>query len=170
LKDRGVPVFVVCSGHLDDYRHPTFFSELLQEISRLNVREEVALLGVVPREHVFQFMRQSVGVLNPSLFEGYGMAVEEARSFGKQILVSDISPHREQDPPRATFFDKLDCENLAEQMERVWRETAPGPEYQLEAASRSEMPARTRNYAESFIAIANEAVIEKLDPTCVAQV
>src|SRR5258705_1108659 len=140
LKDRGVPVFVVCSGHLDDYRHPAFFSELLQEISRLNVREQVAVLGVVPREHVFQLMRQSVGVLNPSLFEGYGMTVDEARSFGKQILVSDIAPHREQNPPRATFFDKLDCENLAHQMERVWRENSPGPEARVEGTCRSVMP------------------------------
>ena len=163
LKARGVPVFVVCSGHLDDYRHPTFFSELLQEISRLNIREQVALLGVVPREHVFQLMRQSVGVLNPSLFEGYGMTVDEARSFGKQILVSDIAPHREQNPTRATFFDKLDCESLAEQMERIWREVEPGPDARLEATSRNEMPERMRNYAESFIAIANEVLIEKLD-------
>lgn len=169
LKDRGVPVFVVCSGHLDDYRHPTFFSELLQEISRLNIREQVAILGVVPREHVFQLMRQSVGVLNPSLFEGYGMTVDEARSFGKQILVSDIAPHREQNPPRATFFDKLDCENLADQMECIWRAVAPGPDARLEATSRAEMPERMRDYAESFIAIANEVLIEKLDATCVAQ-
>ncbi len=169
LKDRGVPVFVVCSGHLDDYRHPAFFSELLQEISRLNVREQVAVLGVVPREHVFQLMRQSVGVLNPSLFEGYGMTVDEARSFGKQILVSDIAPHREQNPPRVTFFDKLDSENLAGQMERIWRDIEPGPNARVEATSRNEMPARMRNYAESFIAIANEVLIEKLDTTCVAQ-
>ena len=163
LKDRGVPVFVVCTGHLDDYRHPTFFSELLQEISRLNIREQVALLGVVPRDHVFQLMRQSVGVLNPSLFEGYGMTVDEARSFGKQILVSDIAPHREQNPTRATFFDKLDCESLAEQMERIWREVEPGPDARLEATSRNDMPERMRNYAESFIAIANEVLLEKLD-------
>jgi len=169
LKDRGIPVFVVCSGHLDDYRHPTFFSELLQEISQLNIREQVALLGVVPREHVFQLMRQSVAVLNPSLFEGYGMTVDEARSFGKQTLISDIAPHREQNPPLATFFDKLDCENLANQMERIWREIAPGPDTQWEATSRAEMPERMRDYAESFIAIAKEVVIEKSDTTCVAQ-
>jgi glycosyltransferase involved in cell wall biosynthesis len=169
LKDRGVPVFVVCSGHLDDYRHPTFLSELLQEISRLNIREQVAVLGVVPREHVFQLMRQSVGVLNPSLFEGYGMTVDEARSFGKQILVSDIAPHREQNPPRATFFDKLDSENLAEQLERIWREIEPGPNARVEATSRNEMPERMRNYAESFIAIANEVLIGTSETTCVAQ-
>jgi glycosyltransferase involved in cell wall biosynthesis len=159
LKDRGIPVFVACSGHLDDYRHPAFFSELLQEISRLNIREQVALLGVVPREHVFQLMRQSISVLNPSLFEGYGMTVDEARSFGKQILISDIAPHREQNPPRAVFFNKLDSEGLAEHMNRVWREIAPGPNAQIEAASESEMPERMRNYAELFVAIVREVLV-----------
>ena len=97
------------------------------------------------------------------------MTVDEARSFGKQILVSDIAPHREQNPPRATFFAKLDSESLAEQMERIWREVEPGPDARLEATSRNEMPERMRNYAESFIAIASEVLIEKLDTTCVAQ-
>ena len=158
LKDRGMPVFVACSGHLDDYRHPTFFSELLQEMSRLNIREQVALLGVVPRDHVFQLMRQSICVLNPSLFEGYGMTVDEARSFGKQMLISDIAPHREQNPPQAAFFNKLDSEGLALQMERIWREIAPGPNAEIEAVSRNEMPARMRNYAESFVAIVREVL------------
>src|SRR6476620_5300972 len=169
LKDRGIRVFVVCSGHLDDYRHPAFFSELLQEISLLNIREQVALLGVVPREHVFQLMRQSISLLNPSLFEGYGMSVDEARSFGKEILVSDIAAHREQNPPRTTFFNKLDCEGLAREMELHWRDIAPGINAAVEATSREEMPQRMRNYAESFIAIANEVLTAKVDTTCVPQ-
>jgi glycosyltransferase involved in cell wall biosynthesis len=170
LKDRGVPAYVVCTGHLDDYRHPEFFSELLQEISRLNIREQVALLGVVPRHHVFQLMRQSIGVLNPSLFEGYGMTLDEARSLGKKMLISDITAHGEQNPPLATFFDKQDCNGLAVAMERNWRETEPGPNAAAELQSRDEMPDRLRNYAESFLAIVNEVLSEKLNPTCAPQV
>ena len=86
------------------------------------------------------------------------MTVDEARSFGKQILISDIAPHREQNPPRAVFFDKLDSESLALQMERIWREIAPGPNAEIEAVSRNEMPARMRNYAESFVAIVREVL------------
>jgi hypothetical protein len=42
--------------------------------------------GVVPHAHVLQLMRQSLAVLQPSLFEGWSMSVEEAKSIGKRGL------------------------------------------------------------------------------------
>jgi len=158
LKENGILVSLVCSGDSGDYRHPELFSELLLEISRLGIRDQVALLGVVPRDHVFQLMRQSICVLNPSLFEGYGMTVDEARSLGKPTLLSDIAAHREQNPLGAVFFSPLASEELADQMERMWREAEPGPNAEAEATSRRELPARMYKYAESFMAVVREVV------------
>jgi len=158
LRQKGIQVFLVCSGYSGDYRHATLFSELLLEISRLDIRDQVALLGVLPREHVFQLMRQSICGLNPSRFEGYGMTVDESRSLGKPMLLSDIPAHREQNPAGAVFFDALNSEELAEKMENIWREGTPGPNSNLEEAYRRELPERRRKYAESFMAIVREVV------------
>jgi glycosyltransferase involved in cell wall biosynthesis len=105
-------------------------------------------------------MRQSICVLNPSLFEGCGYTAEEARSVGKQVLLSDIPPHREQNPPKATFFDPNDCDNLAEKLDPIWRETKPGPDTDLESEARHDLPKRLRAYGEAFISVAQEALEE----------
>ena len=156
LKERGRPVFLVCSGSSRDYRDSAFFSELLLEISRLGIRDQVALLGVLPRDHVFQLMRQSICVLNPSRFEGYGMTVDEGRSLGKRMLLSNIPAHREQAPPHAVFFDPLASNELAAMMEQIWCETTPGPHTQVEAETRRGLSDRMRRYGESFIEICRE--------------
>ena len=160
LKERGSDVFLVCSGFPGDYRHLTYFADLLQELSCWNVRDRVAFLGLLPRNDVLRLMRESVCVLNPSLFEGYGMTVEEARSLGKRLVLSDIPAHREQNPPQAVFFDPHSCEDLAEKLRRVWNEKSPGPDRELEAEARSSLPGRITQYARSFMSVIQEVVVE----------
>ena len=158
LKDRGTVVTLVCTGSSEDYRHPTYFADLMVKLELWNIREQVNYLGLVPRDHVFALVRQSVCVLNPSLYEGWGYTVEEARSIGKKSLLSDIPTHREQNPPGAIFFDPQDVEDLAAKLESIWRNTMPGPDLQMEIAARRGLDGRLRAYAEAFMQIAQEAV------------
>jgi glycosyltransferase involved in cell wall biosynthesis len=158
LDDRGVKVFVVCSGNLIDYRHPNYFSELLQLASHLGIWRQIVFLGLIPREHVFALIRQSVCVLNPSLFEGFGLSADEARSVGKQALLSDIDAHREQSPPRAIFFDPRDHEELARKMGEVWCEKPPGPDGEFEAEARDSLPGRMKAFGEAFISAVKEVL------------
>lgn len=160
LKERGVKVLVVCTGSPLDYRHPTYFADLFQKLSQLDIREQVIYLGLISREHVLLLMRQSICVLNPSLFEGWGHTVDEARSVGKQVLVSDIPAHREQNLPKATFFNPYDCEDLVEKLGQIWREVGPGPDTELEVEARHSLPERLRAYAEAFVSVVREAVEE----------
>ena len=159
LKRRGIQVCVVCTGNLIDYRHPRQSSELFHKLSVWDVREQVIYLGMLVRDEVLALMRQSVGVLNPSLFEGWGYTVDEARSLGKSVLLSDIPAHREQNPPNATYFDPFDCEDLATKLAEAW-ERNPGPDLAVEADARLRLQQRRRTYAEQFVAIAEEAVAE----------
>jgi glycosyltransferase involved in cell wall biosynthesis len=156
LKDSGVKVFVVCSGYPGDNRHPSHFSDLLQKISSWGIRDQVVLLGMIPRNHIFMLMRQAICVLNPSLFEGFGLTVDEARSLGKRVLLSDIPAHQEQDPPKAMYFDPYNSEDLAEKLRMIWRDVEPGPDSELELKAQQSFPGRLRACAESFMSVANE--------------
>lgn len=158
LKDRGNELFLVCTGYPGDYRHPAYFSDLLGLLSQWGIRNQVAFLGLLPLEHMFMLIRQSIGVVNPSLFEGYGMTVDEARSVGKQVILSDIPAHREQNPPHAIYFDPHDFEDLAGKLLRIWRDTSPGPDLPLEAEARASLPRRRARCAESFMAVIEEVV------------
>lgn len=158
LYNRGTPVFVVCTGYPGDYRDPMYYSDVLREVSCLGIRDQVAFLGVVPHEHVLMLMRQSICVLTPSLFEGFGMTVDEARSLGKQVMLSDIPAHREQNPPKAIFFDPTNSEELASKMEDVWRQKSPGPDKDMESEASETLPKRARTYAESFISVVKEVI------------
>ena len=158
LKDQGLRIFIVCSGPVNDYRHPNHFSSLLQQASHLGIRNQIAFLGVLPREHVYMMIRQSACVMNPSLFEGFGMVVDEARSVGKRLLLSDIEAHREQLPPQAVFFSPGDEQDLALKMKLIWEEQSPGPDLKLEVEAQRIMPRRLKAFGKSFMAVACELV------------
>lgn len=160
LRDRGIKVFVVCTGNPVDYRHPSYFTDLCHKISLWGVRDQIAYLGLIPREHVLLLMRQSVCVLNPSLFEGWGYTADEAGSVGKQVLLSDIPALCEQDLAKATFFNPHDCDDLVEKLGQIWLSTQPGPDVELEREAIRTVPERLSAYAEKFYSIALEAFEE----------
>lgn len=158
LKARHPEIAVVCTGNPADNRDPLHFAELLARASRLDVRDRFIVLGWVPHEHTFQLMRQSIAVLQPSLFEGWSTTVEEAKSIGKTVVVSDIPVHREQDPAGAVYFDPTDAAALAERLIEVYATHAPGPDKELEAAARASLPQRAREYALEFVGIVRDAM------------
>jgi glycosyltransferase involved in cell wall biosynthesis len=158
LKDQGTEVIVVCSGNLTDYRHPNHLSDLFQMTSRLEIRNQIFFLGLIPRNHVFSLIRQSVCVLNPSLFEGFGLGTDEARSLGKQLLLSDIDAHREQNPPRAVFFNPRDHQELAPALADLWREKPPGPDPELEDEAKASLPERMKTFGEAFLSAVKEVL------------
>jgi glycosyltransferase involved in cell wall biosynthesis len=156
LKEKGVKVFVVCDGSPEDYRDRRHFADLLTSMSTLGIRSQVALICSPNQEHVFSLMRQAVCVLNASLFEGFGLTINEAMCLGKRVLLSDIDAHREQNPPKATYFDPNNCKDLASKLDRVWNETDPGPDLQLEKQARQELSRRSRVSAESLMSVLRE--------------
>ena len=61
-------------------------------------------LGMIPLDHVYALLRASVALINPSRFEGWSTTVEEAKSFGVPMILSDIDVHREQTGGAARYF------------------------------------------------------------------
>lgn len=156
LSARGVRPYVVCTGLPHDSKRQAHFAELLKQVAERGQREQMIFLGLLPIDHVKALMRQAICVLNPSLFEGWSSTVEEAKSLGKRLVLSDLPVHREQNPPATIFFDPQDPENLALKLEAVWRESDPGPDLPLEATARQALPDRKRQFGEAFLNIVRE--------------
>jgi glycosyltransferase involved in cell wall biosynthesis len=116
------------------------------------------LLGRVPYADVVGLMRASTAVLNPSLFEGWSTTVEEAKSLGKRVLLSDIPVHREQDPPGGLYFDPHAPEALAGAIEQALAERDRETDARREEAARAALPARRREFALRYERIVRETL------------
>lgn len=153
-------VVVVCTGQTSDNRFPGFFPELLARVSELGLRDNFIVLGLVGHDHMFSLMRQSLAVLQPSLFEGWSTTIEEAKSLGKGMIVSDIPVHREQDPEAAVYFVPKNAERLAEILNRYWQELRPGPDDRLEPVARKRLGERVAQFGSKFMEIIKEVTSE----------
>ncbi len=161
LKEKYTEITIVCTGNTNDHRHPLYFAELLSTISTLGLRDHLIILGLVPHTHLYQLMRQSLAVLQPSIFEGWSTTVEEAKSVGKRMILSDIPVHREQNPPHAIFFNPHEPEALADVLLRVFDEHQPGPDYELETLVRQQRPRHTQEFGATFVKLVQEVLYSK---------
>lgn len=155
-KEEFPEITVACTGATHDHRNPGYFDLILSEIATLGLQSNFRILGKIPRPHFYPLMRGSLAVLQPSLFEGWSTTVEEVKSLGKTIILSDIHVHREQNPPSVRFFDPDDARALASVMQTLQREAHPSPEIELEAQAKSALPERTKEFARTFEQIINE--------------
>jgi glycosyltransferase involved in cell wall biosynthesis len=116
LKKDSIKPTVVCTGELNDNRNPGLTEELLYLIKRDKLESQFCLLGLIPRFDQIQLMRCSLAVIQPSLFEGWSTVVEDARALNKDIILSDIPVHVEQNHPKSIFFSKNSPSELADKI------------------------------------------------------
>ncbi len=157
LKARGTEILLVCTGNLKDYRfrNGDYVDALRHFVVSESLEANIRILGLIPYEDVLSLMRNSVAVVNPSRFEGWSSTVEEARSVGKRIALSNIAVHREQGPARAQYFDPDDVSGLCLILERWWN----GPEVsnaEAESEAASSLRDRTLAYGEGYIRLVQQ--------------
>lgn len=155
LRRRGIDVCLVCTGSTEDYRWPGYFEALCADLDQWGIRQQVRILGIVPRDDYVQLLRASDAVVQPSLFEGWSSIVEDARALAKPIMLSDIPVHVEQAPPYASYFPRHDAEALAEAM---FQHLTGTPHLAVEAEAYDAQRERVGAYARTFMGIAAEAV------------
>ncbi len=158
LRQRGVDAVVACTGHHAGERATACFNELLAQRDRLGLAAQFLVLDPIPRAEFFGLMRQSVCVLNPSRFEGFGLSVAEARWIGKRVIVSDLPVLQEHEHPGAMYFDPDSADDLADRLARVWTECDAGPDVEAEANVRQTHPHAQLRFAHHFLRVAEEAV------------
>lgn len=158
LKESSCPkIALVCTGRMHDYRHPQYGEELLTDLKNYGLERNVYCLGLLGRYTQIQLLRGAAAIVQPSFFEGWSSLVEDARTLGKNIYVSDIPIHREQDPPNSQFFNPQSPDELATLIAKDWDQLSPGPDRAQEQKAFIAQKTRAVNFARLFLKITREA-------------
>jgi glycosyltransferase involved in cell wall biosynthesis len=137
LKSEGYAISVLFTGKPFDNRNPDYYHSLEKFVRENGLYNEARFLGFIDRGEQLLLMKNSIGIIQPSLFEGWSTVVEDAKALGVPVIVSDIPVHREQLPDYPLFFEPLDFIQLASRMKDLAEGERPIPviNYNLTIAS-----------------------------------
>jgi glycosyltransferase involved in cell wall biosynthesis len=135
LKQKNINITVVCTGATKDFRNPDYFPNLLAKAKNMGVESQLKILGFISRQDQIQLIRKSLAIIQPSLFEGWSTVVEDGRSLGKTIFLSDFPVHLEQNPPYSFYFEQQNAAQLADLITSNIDTLRPGPDFEREKLS-----------------------------------
>jgi glycosyltransferase involved in cell wall biosynthesis len=116
----------------------------------------VQLLGALPQELLRRYVSHAEAVVQPSLYEGFGLPPLEAMAAGCPAIVSRAASLPEVCGDAALYFDPLDSGSLAEAIQRLLHQ----PE--LRATLRCRGLERARHFTWDRSAAAVLTVLERL--------
>lgn len=110
---------LVCSGATSDVRSPEYYPRLLQQIDDSPFRSRILILGQISRREQITILKNCSTLIQPSNFEGWGTSVQEAKLFGKNIVLSDIPVHHEQGEISGLYFNPRCPKELGSLMSKI---------------------------------------------------
>lgn len=112
---------LVCTGAIEDYRFPSYFSELQELLISLNIKDRVIFTGYIDKLEQLALLNGADLLLQPTLFEGGpgGGAVHDSVALGIPSILSDIPVNFEINDSTVTFFKAGDEQSLANAIMQV---------------------------------------------------
>lgn len=109
---------LICTGNTKDHRNSNYFNELTTLLKELGIENKVRCLGLIPKREQIEILKNSVALIQPTLFEGGpgGGSVQEAITLGVKSIVSNIETNLEIDNELVVFFNKQDSHDLFKKM------------------------------------------------------
>ena len=157
LKAKGEEIVVAASGAELDPRHPAHFEQIKQTIADQGLCSNYHTLGLIPFEHLAPLSIASRSLLNPSTFEGWSTTVEEAKTLGVQMILSDLPVHKEQAGNKAIYFDRTDPDSLAKRL-KMQNPTTKDEWIVRAKQARVDAVVRTKKFADEFLECARFAI------------
>jgi glycosyltransferase involved in cell wall biosynthesis len=155
LKQQGIRITVACTGATEDFRNPDYYPGLLKKAEELGVQDQFVVVGFIPRKDQIQLIRKSMAIIQPSLFEGWSTVVEDGRSLGKDIFLSDFSVHLEQNPPYVRFFKMQDAAQLASLIRENLQVLSAGPDKVKEQKALEDNKRMMADFGSRILAMAH---------------
>lgn len=155
LRRRGVETVVFASGRQVDPRQPDHVDSVKAAVAAAGVGDLFLMPGMIPRDDLNALMYGCTALLNASLFEGWSTSVEEARSLGTAMLLSDLEVHREQAGADAIYFDRHSPLSLADAIAGFPTLTTE-QKAARRTTSREAANARVQQFAGNFASLVRE--------------
>jgi glycosyltransferase involved in cell wall biosynthesis len=121
LRDRGVVVPLVCSGHRNA-RYP----EVADRAAALGIADQVTFLGFLTPTEIQVLYGRAAMLVFPSLYEGWGLPILEAFAADLPVACSNVTSLPRLVGDAALVFDPTDVEAMAGAIGRLWSNTQLG--------------------------------------------
>ena len=125
LKNENNNLKVISTGNKNDHRNSSYYDDINLFIEKNNLDLNYKYIGLVSYAEVLSLIYHSVALINPSKFEGRHSSLEQARSLGKQSILSNISIHKEQAVPNSYYFNIENFVQLSKIMNKLWKSYSP---------------------------------------------
>ena len=121
LSGRGMnDIRIVLTGNIRDYRNNEYIARIKEILDDEVLKKCCVCTGFIDRREQLALMKGAKFIIQPSLFEGWGTVLEDAKVLDKTVLLSDIPVHREQMNDKCILFDPHDADALADKIEEIW--------------------------------------------------
>ncbi len=114
LRARGIQVRFLIVGRLAWGR-----AQLTRVLQEEKVEDLVVFTGHVPDYDLACLYENAAFLVQPSLYEGFGLPIVEAMALGCPVIASRISAHVEVLGDAGLFFSPFDVDGLADMMVRL---------------------------------------------------
>lgn len=111
LKLQGTDVCVIFTGN-EQTGGGTYAKELKEYVKQSGLQKNCLFLGFIDRKEQLVLMKNSIAVIQPSLFEGWSTVVEDAKCMRKLLILSHLNVHHEQIKENVIFFPAQDALQL----------------------------------------------------------
>ena len=114
LKDEGIEVHLNLAGMEGDG-----VDYLLNMIDQLKINNEVSYLGMISREDKINLLRVCEIYVQPSHYEGFGLAIAEAMGCGACVIICDVGAVRQVVGECGFYVSPGSSEELAKAIKQV---------------------------------------------------
>ena len=118
-----------------------FIERLEKLIRKLKAEKYIELLGFIPDEKMPELYRNSIGLVFPSLSEGFGLPGLEAMEAGTLVIASDIPVFKEIYGKSAIYFNPYDFSQIEKAMRNAMS---------MDPKERSQMIESGRRFAKRY--------------------
>jgi glycosyltransferase involved in cell wall biosynthesis len=162
LKSKGIIIDIFCTGNIVDSRDLDFPNHILETITKNKIRNQVHLVGLIPREEQMSLYRLCLAMIQPSVSEGWSTCVEEAKAIGKDMLLSNIEVHKEQWPNNPNFFDPYNANDLAHKMDAIYNLNATKvfPDLKIETVAKNNYKNNLNSFAEAILKVITFEIVK----------